>query len=186
MKTFTHILLALVMTATLAACQSTTGQTVGRYTDDTTITTKVKSKLAADRLSNLSRVDVVTTNGTVHLMGVVDNADQKRQAGMLAAQVEGVKRVDNDIQIAATSSTGGGQTAGEYLDDTAITTKVKSRLAADRMANLTRINVQTINGTVHLQGTVDTADQKRHAETLAAQVEGVKRVDNDLEIFGRP
>src|ERR1051325_5112650 len=129
MKRFIEALVAICMMATLTACQSLKGETAGQYADDTSITTKVKSKLTADRASNLTRVDVVTTNGTVHLMGTVDSLDQKRQAGMLAAQVQGVKRVDNDLQIRTVPSATGGQTAGEYLDDASITTKVKSKLA---------------------------------------------------------
>jgi osmotically-inducible protein OsmY len=90
---------SLCLVAALAGCQSTHGQTTGRYVDDSMITTAVKSKLVADRFGNLSRVDVETTNGTVHLNGIVENAEQKARAGQLAAQVDGVRHVDNDLQI---------------------------------------------------------------------------------------
>lgn len=90
---------SLCLIATLAGCQSTHGQTTGQYVDDSMITSKVKSKLVADRFGNLSRVEVDTTNGTVHLNGIVENAEQKARAGQLAAQVDGVRRVDNDLQI---------------------------------------------------------------------------------------
>lgn len=84
--------------AALAGCQTTHGQTTGKYFEDASITTAVKSKLVGDKLANLTRVDVETTNGTVHLMGIVETPDQKVQAGKLAAQVEGVRHVDNDLQ----------------------------------------------------------------------------------------
>ncbi|MGH7229630.1 MAG: BON domain-containing protein, partial [Nitrospiraceae bacterium] len=61
-------------------------------------TTAVKSKLVNDKMVNLTRVEVETINGTVHLMGIVENPDQKLRAGRLAAQVEGVRHVDNDLQ----------------------------------------------------------------------------------------
>lgn len=83
----------------MTGCLSTTGQTAGQYADDASITTAVKSKLGNDRMVNLTRIDVTTVNGTVHLMGVVENQDQKKRIGALAGQVKGVKRVDNNLQI---------------------------------------------------------------------------------------
>lgn len=92
-------LVALGLVLALAGCQSTHGQTTGQYVDDSMITTAVKSKLVSDRFRNLSRVDVGTTNGTVHLNGIVETPQEKARAGQLAAQVDGVRHVDNDLQI---------------------------------------------------------------------------------------
>ena len=95
------ILLCLVLTLILSAsgCTSLTGQTAGQYVDDRTITATVKSKLVADRASNLTRVDVDTTNQVVSLNGVVQTADQKQRAEELAMQVSGVRRVNNNLQV---------------------------------------------------------------------------------------
>ena len=90
--------LAFWIAAALAGCQTTHGQTAGQYLDDASTTTAVKSKLVGDKMVNVTRVEVETINGTVHLMGIVENPDQKLRAGRLAAQVEGVKHVDNDLQ----------------------------------------------------------------------------------------
>lgn len=87
------------MAATLSAGQTTHGQTAGRYMDDAAITSSVKSKLVRDKFANITRIDVETTNGTVHLIGVVENSDQKVRAAKLATQVAGVKHVDNDLEI---------------------------------------------------------------------------------------
>jgi hyperosmotically inducible protein len=59
---------------------------------------------------------------------------------------------------------------------------VKSKLVADKAANLTRVDVDTNNGTVYLNGTVDTAEQKAKAEQLAWQAGGVKSVVNNLQV----
>lgn len=83
----------------MAGCQSTHGQTAARYTDDSAITAAVKSKLVASRIGNLTRVDVETTNGTVHLNGIVETSEQKAEATRIASRVEGVKGVDNDLEI---------------------------------------------------------------------------------------
>jgi hyperosmotically inducible protein len=76
-----------------------TGQSAGQYVDDRTITASVKSKLVADRASNLTRVDVDTTNRVVSLNGVVQSPDQKQRAEELAMQVSGVRSVNNNLQI---------------------------------------------------------------------------------------
>jgi osmotically-inducible protein OsmY len=90
---------AFYMAATLTACETTHGQTAGKYMDDAAITSSVKYKLVGDKFANMTRIDVETTNGTVHLLGIVENPDQKARAGKLATQVAGVKRVDNDLEI---------------------------------------------------------------------------------------
>lgn len=75
-----------------------------------------------------------------------------------------------------------GQTAGQYVDDATITASVKSKLVAEKTANLTRIDVDTTNQVVTLTGIVASADQKARAEHLARQVEGVKSVKNNLQV----
>src|SRR5262249_3420046 len=75
-----------------------------------------------------------------------------------------------------------GQTAGQYVDDTSITTSVKAKLIGDKPANLTRIEVDTTNQVVTLNGIVESADQKAKAEQLARQVGGVKGVKNNLQV----
>ena len=75
-----------------------------------------------------------------------------------------------------------GQSTGQYVDDRTITTSVKTKLVADRAANLTRVDVDTTNRVVSLNGVVQTPDQKQRAEELAMQVTGVRSVNNNLQI----
>lgn len=75
-----------------------------------------------------------------------------------------------------------GQTTGQYIDDTTITTSVKAKLTEERAANFTRIDVDTTNQVVTLNGVVDSAAQKAKAEQIARQVSGVKSVKNNLQI----
>ena len=69
---------------------------------------------------------------------------------------------------------------GEYVDDTAITTKVKSALLGDGAVKSFEIKVETVKGVVQLSGFVDTADQKAAAQKDAFAVHGVADVRNDL------
>jgi hyperosmotically inducible protein len=75
-----------------------------------------------------------------------------------------------------------GKTAGENVDDANLTASVKTKLVAEKAVNLTRIDVDTNNGIVYLNGTVETPQQKTRAEQLASQVKGVKKVVNNLQI----
>ena len=92
---------AFCLTAVLgfAACLSTTGKTGGQTMTDSRITAAVQAKLTADRMSNFARVDVDTERGVVNLSGIVPSAEQKSRAADLTRQVEGVRRVNNNLQI---------------------------------------------------------------------------------------
>ena len=91
------VLLGIVVLA--VSCQSMTGKTTGQTFDDAGITAEVKAKLVADKASNLTRVNVDTTNGTVYLNGSVENSSTKARAEQLAWQTKGVKGVVNNLQI---------------------------------------------------------------------------------------
>lgn len=92
--------LAVILVAlSLAGCQAMTGRTTGENVDDSTITASVKTKLAGDKLSSLTRIDVDTTNSVVSLNGVVESAEQRARVEELAREVKGVKSVKNNLQV---------------------------------------------------------------------------------------
>ncbi len=78
-----------------------------------------------------------------------------------------------------------GQTMGETIDDSVITSSVKTQLASDKIGTLTRVGVETNNGVVFLTGQVKTAEQKSHIGSIASQVKGVRRVVNNLQVIDR-
>ena len=55
-----------------------------------------------------------------------------------------------------------GRTMGENIDDSYITSSVKTKLASDKLVSLTRVEVETNNGVVYLTGQVETAEQRSH------------------------
>ena len=71
---------------------------------------------------------------------------------------------------------------GQYVDDSAITTKVKSALLGDDSVKSFEIKVETFKGVVQLSGFVDTADQRAAAPRDAMAVNGVKDVKDDLNV----
>jgi osmotically-inducible protein OsmY len=92
-------LLLLASVLVFGGCTSMTGQTAGQYVDDSTITASVKSKLAADKLGTLTRIDVDTTNRVVSLTGIVPSSEDRARAERLAKEVGGVREVKNNLQI---------------------------------------------------------------------------------------
>ncbi|HKA33500.1 MAG TPA: BON domain-containing protein [Candidatus Binatia bacterium] len=87
----------LVLT-TIPGCAS--GGSLGQKIDDTNITAAVNRKLAtAGKGSTVTRIDVDTVGGVVSLNGVVASDQESARAEQLAAQVGGVKRVVNNLQV---------------------------------------------------------------------------------------
>ena len=97
-STFAQVAVGIALLS-VVGCQSSTGKTAGQSIDDATITAAVQSKLSSDRISNFTRVDVDTERGVVTLNGVVKSADQKVRVPELARQVNGVRTVNNNLQI---------------------------------------------------------------------------------------
>ncbi len=98
--TIIRILVALVMIAFLTACASTPQHSsTGEVVDDSVITTKIKSHIAADDLLKGYQVSVETRKGIVELSGFVNTQRDKDRAGEIARSVEGVKSVQNALIV---------------------------------------------------------------------------------------
>jgi osmotically-inducible protein OsmY len=74
------------------------------------------------------------------------------------------------------------RTAGQTVDDTAVTAKVKAAFAQDPGVKAIDVKVTTYKGTVQLSGWVNTAEEKSKAEVLAKAVPGVKTVENQITV----
>jgi hyperosmotically inducible protein len=74
------------------------------------------------------------------------------------------------------------ESTGQYVDDSWITTKVKSAILAEPSLKVTQINVETYKGMVQLSGFVDSPDAAAKAVELAREVKGVSSVKNDTRI----
>jgi osmotically-inducible protein OsmY len=97
---FIRYFVLLMMIATLVACASTSEQeSTGEYVDDSVITTKVKSLLAADDFLKSFQISVETYKGTVQLNGSVDSQKAIDKAGEIASSVKGVKSVKNNLNV---------------------------------------------------------------------------------------
>ena len=80
----------------------------------------------------------------------------------------------------ACASTPKQESTGEYVDDSVITTKVKSLLVGDDFLKSFQIGVETYKGVVQLSGFVDSQKAVDKAAEIASSVTGVKSVKNNL------
>lgn len=72
------------------------------------------------------------------------------------------------------------ETAGEYVDDATISTRVRAEIVRDPDLKLRQINVETFKGEVQLTGFVDSPQQANRAAELARAIPGVRAVRNDI------
>lgn len=72
--------------------------------------------------------------------------------------------------------------AGEILDDTVVTTQVKSALIADPITKAHQISVATYKGTVKLSGFVDSKEAERRAVEVAQGVKGAMKVEDEMQV----
>jgi osmotically-inducible protein OsmY len=84
------------------------------------------------------------------------------------------------VAFVACASTSKQESTGEYVDDSVITTKVKTLLAADDFLKSFQIGVETYKGTVQLSGFVNSQKAVDKAIEITRSVQGVKSVKNDL------
>lgn len=81
------------------------------------------------------------------------------------------------LVLVSSTSTLAQRSIGEVIDDSLITAKIKTSMAADPQVSALAINVDTANGVVSLMGTVKSEEARQRAIQLAQGTEGVKRVE---------
>ena len=153
------------------------GTTVGTEIDDTVITTAVKSALLTNPEVKSFDLKVETRKGEVQLSGFVDNQGQIDLATAVAKSVNGVKNVQNKMTLKDSPTS-----VGNKVDDSIVTTRVKSALISDDSIKSHDIAVVTRKGEVQLSGFVDNQQQIERALVLTRGIEGVVTVNNEMSI----
>lgn len=148
-----------------------------QYKDDNIATQAIDKIVALESYNRRTmHVNIVTNNGYLLLVGQVSNNEVKAQVGNAAQQVAGVKSVYNQLRI--------GNTLGpiQNMQDTWLTSKVKSQLASDKQVSSLKIKVVTENGEVFLIGQV-TQEMSDRATQIVRKISGVKQVVRVFEII---
>lgn len=160
---------------------------------DTAITAELKGKITDSDLLDNTDISVDTDHNVVTLSGSVATAEQKAHAEELAKNTTGVLSVNNKLAIDPDKSKGMTGTAEEKtkegynetkgaLSNARITSEVKLKFAADDTVKALNIDVDTNNGVVTLNGTVNSKAELQKAIQLAKSVDGVHHVKSNLTI----
>jgi len=144
--------------------------------NDSWVTAKTKIALFADERVKGRQVDVDTKDGLVTLRGTVDSSDAKTAAEEIANRIDGVKGVQNELQVVTPP-----EMKAVKQDDKAVKRQVQERLSSDATLKAARIRVRTDAGMVTLQGEVPSVTDSARASQLAREVPGVRAVRNELK-----
>ncbi|HHV6878173.1 TPA: division/outer membrane stress-associated lipid-binding lipoprotein [Haemophilus influenzae] len=161
---------AVIGGGAVAAKVATDPRTTGTQIDDETLEFKVENAVEKDaQIKAEGRVNAVSYNGRVLLIGQVPNSDVKDTATALAKGVEGVNEVYNELTVGPKIS------FAQISKDSWITTQVKSKMFVDGRVKATDVKVISENGEVFLLGNV-TQSQANAAADIASKISGVKKV----------
>lgn len=148
---------------------------------DSWIGAKVKTSLWFHR-SVSSQTEVDVKDGLVTLNGTASSQAQKDLTTEYARDVEGVKRVSNEMTVDQDGSAKDAETIGEMIDDASITAQVKLALASHRSTSALRTKTETRNGVVTLSGEATSQAEKDLVSKLTRDINGVKSVNNNMTV----
>ena len=152
-------------------------RTLGQMIEDDNIETKATVNIhAADVSFHQAHLVVVSYNGYVLLAGQVNSEALKARATDVVRKVHGVRRIYNELEIAAPSS---GMTR---TSDAWITTKVKSWLLGSTSIEGSRVKVVSENGVVYLMG-LATKEESSRISDKASSISGVQKVVRLFELL---
>jgi len=166
---------AIVGGATATGSAVNDERSLGNRIDDAAISSKIDTRLVAEKDLPSRWISAEVIAGQVVLTGYLPRQEQIDRAVYICRHVSGVRSVRSEIKL-------GEPPAGELLADTWITTKVKRELFNDKEVSGFSIHVETVDGKVYLQGIIGNSLQRQRAATLAKSVKGVTSVVNLLRI----
>lgn len=155
-------------------------RTLGAKIEDQAIETKTKVNLkrAGEPLAN-QHIVVVSYNRNVLLAGQVADQDLRTQAGQIAQRIRNVRHVHNELEVVGAGS------GLARINDSWLTTKVKSRLAFAGEAPARRTKVVTENGVVYLMGLL-TREEAAAIVSEVQKVYGVQKIVKVIEYIENP
>ena len=187
------LLLGLSLTGLLSGCGSVMSsagagpieedpgeRTFGQQLTDVSIETKAKVNInASDEGYDDAHLSIISFNGFVLLAGQVPSEALKTLATDVVREIEGVRRIYNELEIGPATS------LGTRSHDTWITTKVKSKLLASSDTPGARVKVVTENSVVYLMGLL-TEEEADRVSLAASEVSSAERVVQLFELIPAP
>ncbi|WP_372762760.1 division/outer membrane stress-associated lipid-binding lipoprotein [Pseudoalteromonas sp.] len=150
-------------------------RTIGSQIDDNNIEIKASFAISeVTRLNKFARINVISVNGIVLMVGQVANEEMKNEAQRSIEGVSGIRKIHNQIRI------GSNVGVTTQTHDSWLTSKVKAQLLAAKNISSNNIKVVTENAEVFLMGLVSDAEANQ-AVNIARNVSGVERVIKAFE-----
>lgn len=149
-------------------------RSTGVQTDDETTEWKAGQRVP-EKYKAFSHINFTSYNRRVLITGEVPNEEAKALVGEQTRQLEGVREVFNELNIAPTSA------FGNRSNDSYITSKLKARLVDSNQLSANHIKVVTENGVAYLMGIVNDREAKV-AVAVARTTDGVRKVVNVMEV----
>jgi osmotically-inducible protein OsmY len=152
----------------------------GNALDDVAIRTKLNGRLAQESTGLFLRVSTTVVEGRVLLAGRVATPEARLDATRIAWSVEGVRRVDNDLEVADT---------GGWLDgpaDFIMRAKLATTLLADKDIKDINYSTDVVHGVVYLMGVAQSQAEVDKVVAHAEKLNGVKRVENYVVLKDDP
>lgn len=145
-------------------------RTIGTSIDDMMVASRAKSNIknTNEQLSK-AHIDVTSFNGVVLLTGQVPSEAAKREAEQAVEGLRNVQVIHNELEVAGPTS------IPARMNDSYLSTKVKTALLADSDTEGGRTKVVTENGVVYLMGLL-TRDEAEAAVSKAREVYGVQKI----------
>jgi osmotically-inducible protein OsmY len=145
-------------------------RTIGSQIDDNNIEIKASIAISeVDRLHNYARINAISVNGIMLLVGQVANEEMKNEAQRTIEHLAGIRKIHNQLRIGSNI----GMTTQTH--DSWLTSKVKAQLLAAKNISSNNIKVVTENAEVFLMGLVSEAEATQ-AVNIARNISGVERV----------
>lgn len=155
-------------------------RTIGNAIDDARIKTTLDSRLGRESAGLTLAISTTVVEGRVLLAGQVDSPEKRLMATRIAWTVEGVRKVDNDIEV------------NEYFgwldrpSDLIMRTTLAATLLADKQIKDVNYTTDVVHGVIYLMGVGQDQAEVDRVVAHAEKVNGVKRVENYVVLKDDP
>ena len=152
--------------------------------EDAAVVASVKAAYALNRDLAERAIRVEARSGNVILRGTVGRESEKSQAASIAESVEGVRSVENLLEIdpGLAPKVQSSRSLGEAIDDAALLAKVRAALRLDKETRALPLEVSARGGTVVLEGRVPSEELRKRVLERVSSVSGVEKVDDQMRV----
>lgn len=165
------VMLSIVSCSTAVPLADDHGKrTLGTSIDDVMVASRARSNIkSVNEQLDKANIEVNSFNGIVLITGQVPSEDARTEAGKAVDGMRNVRKIHNELEVAGPTS------VPSRLNDSYLSTKVKTALLTDSNTEGGRTKVVTENGVVYLMGLL-TRDEADAAVTKAREVYGVQKI----------